>query len=456
MKIARYRQALVLGLGVSGEAAAKLLLSEGCAVTVVDAADDENLRTRRSGLESLDARVHLGATALPQDPFDVCIVSPGITVASPWLKEMAARKVDVLPELELGWSRSKAKTVAVTGTNGKSTVVKWIAESIGQAGRQSVIAGNYGLPVSQAVMEEPKSDWLVLEVSSFQLETVREFRPDVAMLLNLLPNHLDRHADMDAYVAAKARLFSRTKKGDVCVVHAPWLGRMQAVSGGRGRWVSFGSEPADCRFENGRVRRGNEDVADLAGTYFDNEVLGENAAGVVAALTACGVPAEAAERAARTFRALPHRMEEVARAKGIAFINDSKATTLTALAAGVRMCAGKVRLIAGGLLKETDLRFIKEILAQRVSAIYLMGRASDEMAAAWSDVVRCVPCGTLQAALAGAWRDASAGETILLSPGCASFDQFRSYEDRGDQFRNMAAKIIEEEASCRTRNHGVS
>jgi UDP-N-acetylmuramoylalanine--D-glutamate ligase len=450
-----YRQALVLGLGASGEAAAELLLSEGAAVTVVDAAENEPLRVRRSELESLDARVLLGQRELPGGDFDICIVSPGIAADAAWVREVTQRGIPVLPELELGWSRHQGRTIAVTGTNGKSTVVKWITEALVASGARAVAAGNYGLPAAQAVMEEPDADWLVLEVSSFQLETARAFRPDVGLLLNLLPNHLDRHPSMDAYIAAKAALFSQTRKGDVCVVEAGWMDRMRERSRGGGTWVSFGDGASDFRFGQGRVWQGDRAVADLTGTYFDNEVLGTNAAGAMAVLEAAGCGMEAAVRAARDFRPLAHRMEEVGRIGGIVFINDSKATTLTAVAAALRMCRGPVRLIAGGLLKEHDLSFIKEILAQRVGAIYLMGQASDEMAAAWSGTVRCVSCGTLPEALAQAWRDVRPGDTVLLSPGCASFDQFRSYADRGDQFRGWVHKLAEEEASCRTRHHGV-
>ncbi|MFH0909038.1 MAG: UDP-N-acetylmuramoyl-L-alanine--D-glutamate ligase [bacterium] len=451
----KYRHAIVLGLGASGESAARLLRSEGARVAVVDAADHDVLRERAERLCGLGAEVILGATELSKGDFDICVLSPGMAADAPWVNEVRKRGVPVVPELELGWSRFRGKVVAVTGTNGKSTAVKWIAESLNAAGFEAVPAGNYGLPATQAVMDRPGAPWLVLEVSSFQSETMQAFRPDVGLLLNMLPNHLDRHRDMEAYVSAKARLFSRTEEGGVCVVHAPWLKQMRERSGGNGRWVSFGLAEGDYRFEGGAVRQGGAVVADIRGTYFDNEVLGCNAAGILAVLDACGIGREPAECAARAFKPLPHRMQEVAVLRGVTFINDSKATTLTAMAAALRMCRGPVRLIAGGLLKEDDLSFIKEILAQRAVGIYLMGRASEKMASAWSGVVPCFQSGTLNAALASAWRDARAGETILLSPGCASFDQFRSFEDRGQQFRELVSHLSGEESSCNKRHHGV-
>jgi len=452
--VKNYGHALILGLGASGESAARLLLSEGSKVVVADGADNDLLRARAAGLTKLGADVALAATEVPGGNFDVCVLSPGIAADSAWVKEVRARGIPVLPELELGRSRFRGKVVAVTGTNGKSTAVKWIAESLTAAGYDAVPAGNYGLPATQAVMDRPGAPWLVLEVSSFQLETAQSFRADVGLLLNMLPNHLDRHADMGAYASAKARLFSSAKKGEVCVVHAPLLNEMRTRSGGKGRWISFGVTEGDYRFEGGWVRKGADIVADLRGTYFDNDVLGCNAAGILAALCACGIGREAAERAARAFKPLPHRMQEVATIRGITLINDSKATTLAAVAAALRMCKGPVRLIAGGLLKENDLSFIKEILAQKAAGIYLMGRASEKMASAWSPVVPCFQKGTLKDALASAWRDARAGDVILLSPGCASFDQFRNFEDRGEQFSEWVRHLDGEE-SCNKRHHGV-
>jgi UDP-N-acetylmuramoylalanine--D-glutamate ligase len=444
----RVKEALVLGLGSSGECAAKLLSREGARVTVVDQADNEELRKRKTSLEEVGVSVRLGTVELPPAPFDLCVVSPGVPADGPWMKEARARGLPVVPEFELGWSRARCRVVAVTGTNGKSTMVKWIAETLSAAGHSAVPCGNYGLPVSGVARSGAGAQWLVMEVSSFQLEASRHFRPDVGLLLNLLPNHLDRHATMDAYIAAKARLFARTTAADTCIVHQPWLTRMQSVAGA-GRWITFGDAGAsDYVFQDGRVLRDGRMVASLEGTCFCNEVLGGNAAGAVAALEACGVDPVYAERTARVFEPLPHRMQLVTSMRGIRFVDDSKATTLTAMGAGLRMCRGSVRLIAGGLLKETDLSPVKKVLAEKASALYLIGGASEKMFQAWSGIVPCVSSGTLECAVAQAGRDARAGETVLLSPGCASFDQFRNYAERGDRFRELALDLT------RRSNHG--
>ena len=435
--------AVVLGCGASGAAAALLLRREGAGVTVVDRVRPG--AERCAELEAAGVQVMPSESELPGGAFDLCVVSPGVPVNSPWISAARARGIPVLAELELGWSRRGAgiKTIAVTGSNGKSCAVKWIAESLAASGLRVAIAGNYGPPVCQVVLEQPDLDWLVLEVSSFQLETVRDFRAEVGILLNLAPNHLDRHGDFATYRQAKARLFARTLPDDVCMVHEACAREVREDAGGAGRWFTFGGV-GDFTYECGRIMRGELAVAGVEGTCFGNAVLGSNAAGVLGALSVAGLDVRASERVAKVFQPLPHRMEVVAEARGIRFINDSKATTLTALSAAVRMCGGGVRLICGGLLKEYDLLAVKEVLAQRASGVYLIGRASEQMASAWSDVVPCMKCGALDAAVTTAWREARGGEVVLLSPGCASFDQFKNFEVRGEQFRQLATSLARE------------
>lgn len=438
----RYESALVLGLGSSGEAAARLLRREDAAVTVIDRKLDERVRLRAEALKADGVRVEQAGDELPRGDFAVCIVSPGVSVDDPWVRAARARHLPVLAELELGWSRFTGRVLAITGSNGKSTAVKWAAEALQAEGLSAQPAGNYGPPACRVVAAQPDLQWLVLEVSSFQLETVQHFRPDVGLLLNLVPNHLDRHHDFGTYERMKARLFARTRPGDACLVPATLEERLRSLSRGQGQWHSFGAgEPADYSYREGTVWHCGEALAGLQGTYFSNDVLGGNAAGVIGALHQAGRSLEAAMAAARAFRPLPHRLELVAVKRGVRYVNDSKSTTLAALGAGLRMTGPRTRLIAGGLLKESELGGVKEMLAKHGAGVYLIGRASEQMAAAWSDVVPCHRCATLDQALAAASRDARAGETVLLSPGCASFDQFRNYEERGERFRERVGQL---------------
>ncbi len=434
------KHALVLGAGSSGRAAARLLRAEGARVTVVDRREDA---AARAALERDGAVLQVAdETALPAGDFDACVVSPGVPERSAWVAAARARGLVPVSELELGWSRFSGRTIAVTGSNGKSTMVKWLAECLQAAGQRAAPAGNYGPPVCQVVQEQPGLDWLVLEVSSFQLETMEAFRAEAALLLNLVPNHLDRHGDMDTYRAMKARLFARAEPGDHCVAHAPVLAAVRALAGGAGRWAGFGPG-GDYAWRDGAVLRGAEQRLLLRGTLFDNPVLGENAAGAVAVLDGVRIPLEAAGRAAATFQPLPHRMELVGVLDGVRYVNDSKCTTLAAMAAALRMAGPRARLIAGGLLKENDLDVVKETLALQASGVYLIGRASSAMVAAWSGVVPCVLCDGLEEALERARGDARTGETVLLSPGCASFDQFSNYGERGDRFRRWVASLMD-------------
>jgi len=452
----KYEKALILGYGGSGRAAEALLQSEGAEVLVLDEAESDfsNFPPQRICRRHDKSQV---SNFQPQ----VAIVSPGFSLEHLWMKDLKERGVPLLSELELGWSRRHCPVIAVTGSNGKSTVVKWIADALTQAGQKAVPCGNYGLPVSAAVMLPEVPDWLVVEVSSFQLETVQEFYPQIGVLLNVLPNHLDRHGDLETYRALKLRLFERMHEsgtaivpfgfqaqdstsllrrealcpdavGSICVHSRPFAVELK----------TFGTEEgADYRFAGGRVG----DV-DLSGTYFDNEVLGAAAAAVAAVGEACGLSAEALELSARSFEPLSHRMQTVAEIGGVRFIDDSKATNLAAMCAALRMSSGRVHLIAGGRAKETDFSFAKDLLAQQVVRLYLIGDASNAMQAAWRDCVECIPCQTLERAVFVAWEDAGPGDTVLLSPACTSFDQFGSFAERGEVFAREVGRLVDSDA----------
>lgn len=420
----KYSKALVVGCGRSGRAAEALLRSEGASVVSICQEITPDYRYED----------------LHFDP-DVAIVSPGFSLKHPWIKDLIARGVPLLSELELGWSRRHCPIIAVTGSNGKSTVVKWIVDALAQAGQKAVPCGNYGFPVCGAVMLHEVPDWLVIEVSSFQLETVQEFRPDIGLLLNVLPNHLDRHGTMDAYRDLKLRLFENMTETDTAVVPfelTPGIGKKLPK-----HLKTFGTEQgADFHYRDGRVGDIN-----LGGTRFANEILGVAGAAVAAVCSACGIPPSAVEASARVFEPLPHRTALVAEIDGVKYVDDSKATNLVAMCAAVRMCTGKVHLIAGGRPKETDFSLAKDLLAQRVSHLYLIGEASGMMQAAWGDAVRCISCETLGKAVMAARKQARPGDTVLLSPACTSFDQFRDFNERGDCFAAAVRGLTVNDAS---------
>ncbi|MGQ9661097.1 MAG: UDP-N-acetylmuramoyl-L-alanine--D-glutamate ligase [Kiritimatiellia bacterium] len=440
---------LVLGLGTSGTTACRLLLREGAHVTAIDSEESARVRLVAQELGQLGIETFVGMTSLPEKHFDLCVTSPGIPADSPWLREMCHRGVPIISELELGAQRCRCPLLAVTGTNGKSTTVKLCGDILKRAGLRVVCAGNYGPPLSFVAEQSHALDWIVVEVSSFQLEWVDKFRPTIGVLLNVAPNHLDRHPDMETYFGLKLRLFANMSASALRIVPYDLLGNITRRCGQQGRWVSFGTAlPADYGCENGWVliRRGEHAGAkiSLRNTTFEQETFGLNACAAVAATVACGAGLRSIEDALRSFVPLPHRMELVGMRNGVRFINDSKATNLTAMRAAVTMVGGAVRLIAGGLLKESDISSVKEVLARNVRCVYLIGDSAEQLARGWSDVVPCRQCGTLEEALEKAWKEAQSGETILLSPGCASFDQFENFEERGERFRELARKLCKE------------
>ena len=427
-------------------AAVRLLLTEDTHVTAVDSRGTDEIMAKAAELAGAGAETAAGCDVLPAGEFDICILSPGIATDSAWVKEVERRNILILPELELGASRCACPILAVTGSNGKSTMVKLCGEALSGAGRRVAMAGNYGCPMSEVAGRGEQLDRIVAEVSSFQLETVRGFRPDVGVVLNIQPDHLDRHGDMETYTRAKSRLFDAMSDEDTGIVFEDDAARVAELSHGRNRWVSFGTgADADYRYADGRVSwcgaAGEADGISVGGTMFANDVMGLTVAATTAAVRACGETGETVARAAAKFEPLPHRMQVVAEADGVVFVNDSKATNLSALKAALTMCPGRVRLVAGGLLKEGGLDTAAALLAAKAERLYLIGAAADEMAAAWAGAVECEQCGDLETAVAHAWRDRQAGETILLSPGCASFDQFKNFEERGERFEELVRAL---------------
>ena len=376
-------KALVLGQGKSGKAAADALRRRGFSVDFADG-------------------------------YDLVVASPGVPVKS---------------ELQLGCEALKArgwKLLAVTGSKGKSSVVKLVADAINLAGGRAIPCGNYGRPVCDLIGEEPVG-WAVVEVSSFQLETTT-LPPgffEAAVVLNLQEDHLDRHGSVGVYHGLKKKLLGFAKNG------AGGAAPSKTGAGGAGG-TSDGALGTPGGAEVGKTLVSN--------SYFDNEILRANGEAAIGLMRAAGLDDAAIRRAFETFEPLPHRFQKVAEIGGVTFVDDSKATSVAALAAGVKMCAGPVRLIAGGLPKGDDPKIALPVLTERAKKVYLIGRCAESFFAAWSETVNCEICGTLDRAVAAAKRDAGKGETVLLSPGTASFDQFKSFGERGEKFAQLVQK----------------
>jgi UDP-N-acetylmuramoylalanine--D-glutamate ligase len=400
---------LVVGLARSGVAAARMLEGHGRAIGT-----DSGRPDVPAGLES-----HLGVDGVELLDQVACVVkSPGVPNEAPVIMGARERGLPVVGELELAWRLLPQRFVAVTGTNGKTTTAELLGAIWREAGLPVAVAGNVGTPLASLVGTLGPDATVVCEVSSFQAEDSIEFAPDTALLLNLSEDHLDRHGTFEAYRNAKLRMFARQRPEQVAV--APPGFELP----GEARRVEFG-DPAELPLPAGEVRlRGPHNL--------------ENAMGASAAALASGVRAEAVAGALHTFAGVPHRLEEVGEAGGVLYVNDSKATNVSAAARGIESFEGGVHAILGGSLKGGGFEGLRGPVASRCRACYLIGAAAARLAADLEPAgVPLLRCGDLETAVREASAAARPGEVVLLSPACASYDQFRDFEERGDRFRSL-------------------
>ena len=412
------RRALVLGLARSGQAAALALARRGVPTVAVDRAPDLDVgRLAEAGVE-----VHLGTEEdRLLEGVDLLVKSPGVPGDSPLPVAARAAGIPIWSEIELGARLFRNPFVGVTGTNGKTTTSELLGAIFRAAGRPVAVAGNVGRAVTSLDGTLDDDAWIVCEVSSFQLEDVHRFRPRVAVLLNLEPDHLDRHGNFDAYRNAKLRIFENQTEADIAVVPR-----------------DFGAIPG------GAVRVEFHAADDLPEEpLLPGEHNRENAAAATAAARAAGIDDDAIAEALRTFPGVEHRLELVAEVDGVRFVNDSKATNTTAARRGIEAFAGQpLRLILGGSLKGESFDELAESLPASVRSIDLIGEATEELAAALGRAGRVYRRSRdLATAVGAAAGDADPGDVILLSPACASYDQFRDYEERGRIFRRLVGEL---------------
>ncbi len=413
---------LVVGLARSGLAAIRMLEPHGRVVAV-----DAGHPAVPAGLEA-----HLGSDGLELlDEARWVVKSPGVPREAPAVAAALARGIPVHGELELAWRLLPNRFVAVTGTNGKTTTVELLGEVFRAEGTAVAVAGNVGAPLSGLVGSLDPEAVVVCETSSFQLEDASAFAPDTALLLNLEEDHLDRHGSFERYRDAKLRVFARQEPGDVAVA-PPGL----AVPGAARR-VSFGAPGADVAEQDGSITWEGRPLLRTSELRLRGAHNLENAMGAAAAALASGVGADAVRQALRTFAGVAHRLEEVGTVNGVLFVNDSKATNVAAARRGIEAFPGGVHVILGGSLKGGGFRGLREPVAARCRAAYLIGQAAEELERDLAGTVPLHRSRDLDTAVAAAAEAAAPGEVVLLSPACASYDQFRDYEERGERFRRL-------------------
>ena len=430
----------VLGLGRSGEAATRLLLDSGASVTVLDSGDPAPRRAAAETLSSRGARVVLGNDALRcvQD-FDFAVLSPGIDPVVPLARRPVEAGVPLLGEIELAYRSCRCPVIAITGTNGKTTTTGLTAALLNASGMRAEACGNIGVPFSEVAARSASLDAAVVEVSSFQLETTDTFRPRVAVWTNFSANHLDRYPDVKAYFAAKLHIFDHQMSDDFVVVNA----RLD-LPAHRAQRITFSSSVdafADFTMKGDVIMHRDERLLAMSETRLRGPHNAENLMAAFAAATCLGAEVGGMVAAARTYCPPPHRCEFVRDLDGVAWINDSKSTNLDALAQALCGQAGRVVLIAGGKNKGFDFAPLAALVAERVRAAVLIGEMRDSIAVDWKESADCHLVADLGEAVLAARRLARPGDTVLFSPGTSSFDMFRSFEERGDLFRQLTTNL---------------
>jgi UDP-N-acetylmuramoylalanine--D-glutamate ligase len=444
------KKVLVVGLARSGAAATRLAIREGARVTVTDRRPVGELSQAMAPLEGLPVLFSLGGHEERDfTSADLVVVSPGVPLTLPGLAAARRAGVPILGEVELAFRLLEdVPVVAITGTNGKSTTTA-LTGRLFQEDRAAFVGGNLGTPFSELLLSGTHFDVAVLELSSFQLEGIDRFRPKVGAILNVTPDHLERHGGMDDYVAAKARLFSNQQPGDVAVANDRDPLALAAARSSRGDVVTFGfggRAPMAAR-DDGEVVRWTGPTGEPERYRIRSRALlgrhnRENAMAAVICARVMGVPGPAVQRGLDGFPGLPHRLELVAARGGVEWVNDSKATNVDSTVVGLSAFpAGKpsVILLLGGRGKRSPYAPLRALFPGRVKALLTLGEDAPAIERELGDLGPTESCGDLPTAVARAARLAVPGDVVLLSPACASYDQFRTYEERGETFRRLAS-----------------
>jgi UDP-N-acetylmuramoylalanine--D-glutamate ligase len=447
----RGRRVSVVGLGRSGLAAARLLVACGARVVATDEKPLPSLGVEVRALERLGVRILAGGH--PAEAFrgaDLVVVSPGVPLDTPVLAQLRA-VTPVIGELELAWRVMDADTIAITGTNGKTTTTALLGALLRQQARAVLVGGNIGTPLAAHALTFPADGIVVAETSSFQLETIEAFRPRVAVVLNVTPDHLDRHKTFAAYLRAKARIFENQTAADCAVLnwddevtrslaprtvaHVLWFSRLEALD--HGAFVRDGWIVAKL---NGHA----EEICPLAEIALRGAHNVENVLAATAGALWTGMAPEAIRRGVGVFRGVPHRIEFVRDIAGVAFFNDSKGTNVASTIKALESFGEPIVLIAGGKGKGQDFGPLAQVARGRVGHAVLIGEDGEKVGQALQAAgVPVTPAASLEAAVRTARGLAAPGHVVLLSPACASFDMFDSFEHRGDLFRALVLALPE-------------
>src|SRR6478735_6190958 len=448
------KRVLVVGLGRSGAASAIFLQEHGARVTVSDAKSEVQLQSEVAAL--LDRGISLETGHHGERTFrdqDLIVVSPGVPSDQPSLQHARSLGIPVIGEVELASRFLQGKVLAITGSNGKTTTTTLVGEILSKSGRKTLVGGNIGTPVISLAGKSSAESFAVLDVSSFQLESIEQFCPWIAAILNITPDHLDRHHTFQAYVDAKARIFEKQQTTDFAVLNADdptcvalqnkvkgsllWFSRKQRVENG-----AFVDGDQIVFRQNDQRQNGQEQpVLSRSDIQLKGEHNLENVLAAVAMTMIAGCTPQQVRQAVKEFRAVEHRLELVATINGVTFYNDSKATNVDATVKALESFPANVHIILGGKDKGSDYTVLNPLLRERVKRAYLIGAAADKIASHLQNSTTVVRSGTLERAVHQAFDSAKPGDVVLLAPACASFDQFENYEHRGRVFKELVQSL---------------
>ena len=445
------KRLLVVGLARTGIVVSLLCAAYGARVTATDEKPESGLSGAAEKLRAAGVTLELGAhhseTFVNQD---LIIVSPGVPAKMPPLQLARNRGIPVWSEIELAWRLIRGKLVAITGSNGKTTTTALVAHILKSAKIPVLVGGNIGTPLLATVEASSDSTVTVAEVSSFQLETIEAFRPDVGVFLNLTPDHIDRHGSFEEYARAKQRLFENMLDRDAAVLNAddPEVAR-RGPPRGQTFWFSRQKRLAAGAFLRGDEilfrRDGSESVLmrrsdiSLRGEHNLEDVLAASVAAILA-----GAPTDTIAAAVRTFPGVEHRLEYVAEIRGVSFYNDSKATNVDAALKAIGAFPGSLFVILGGKDKGSPYAPLREPLREKAKRVLLIGAAANKIREELDGAVAMEHAGTLERAITMAFEQAKPGDTVLLAPACSSFDQFENFEQRGRAFKEIVARLVAE------------
>ena len=446
------KRVLVVGLGKSGKSAALFLRDCGARVTVSDVRSAEALAGEIPALLDAGIMVETGGHGLLTfRRQDLIVVSPGVPCDTPELKQVRAFGLPIIGELELASRFLQGQIVAITGSNGKTTTTALLGKIFADAGGPTLVGGNIGTPVIDLIAQSTPQTTSVLEVSSFQLETVEQFRPHIAVVLNITQDHLDRHGTFENYAAMKARITAQQTAEDFFVLNAEDKPTQMLAARTKAQvfWFSGRRAIKQGAFVHGESivflpREGAkpEPVMPLAEIPLKGAHNVENVLAAVCAARLGGVSAESIRASVAGFKAVEHRLEFVATLRGVSFFNDSKATNVDATKKALEAFPGGVHLILGGKDKNSDYTELADLLRARVKTVYTIGSAAEKIERHLAGVVKIVSAGTLDSAVRQAAQLAVAGDVVLLAPACASFDQFTGYEQRGRVFKDLVKQLL--------------